>query len=415
MKRIATVVWIGLIWSLAVLAAPFDTGPYTGAPDGTSIVVSWSGDPGYAATIEVSPSSASGWISAATVAPRDPEDDAPVHVSLDGLLPNTQYEVRVVLQTGSEVVASPSAHFRTEPPAGEPISFIVVGDTQWQWEGVNRLEAVGCAIAAEPGIDFVLHVGDLVESPAATYWEHWFDSFSAMLLRAPFLPVLGNHEKNHRSYYAAFELPPGEGRDDERWWALHWGDVVVVGLDTNVRTAADIRAQQAWAALHLSGDEPHKFVMFHHPVWSSDAYHGDGYAYDIIYHPIFVEYGVDIVLNGHAHNYERIVRDGVTYLVLGGGGASPRPLAETRVEGSVRAIENHHFYARIDTSSEGIRVDVPSVAWADDETFKPTPGVLLDWFSLPSRFTDIDYVDAWVGLAGIATLGLWAVLRALIR
>ena len=415
MKRFAMAVLCGLVLGAAVSAAPFDTGPYTGAPDGTSIVVSWSGDPGYVATIEVSLVSEAEWISITGVEPREPEDDAPVHVRLDGLLPNAQYEVRVVLQTGSETVTSPVAHFRTEPPAGEPISFVVLGDTQWQWEGVNRLEAVARAIAAEPGLDFVLHVGDLVESPAATYWEHWFNSFSSMLLRAPFLPVLGNHEKNHRSYYAAFELPPGEGRDNERWWALHWGDVVVVGLDTNVRTAADIRAQQAWAALHLSGDEPHKFVMFHHPIWSSDAYHGDGYAYDIIYHPIFVEHGVDIVLNGHAHNYERIVRDGVTYLVLGGGGASPRPLAETRVDGSARAIENHNFYARIDTSPDGIHVEVPSVAWADDETFVPTPGVCLDRFSLPPRFSDFDFASVRIALAGIATIGLWAVIRGLMR
>jgi hypothetical protein len=65
------------------------------------------------------------------------------------------------------------------------------------------------------------------------------------------------------------------------------------------------------------------------------------------YHPIFIEAGVDMVFNGHAHNYERIEKDGVVYLVLGGGGAVPRGLSPTRVECSVVAVENHNFYARV--------------------------------------------------------------------
>ena len=404
MKRIIWTIVIGIVVGVAALGAPFDHGPYAGAPEGTSIVVSWSGDPQYAARVEVSTTSDPVWITVATVEARDLEADAPVHVGFSNLFPGTTYIYRVVLEDAGEIVTSPIGRFRTEPAPGEPVSFAVVGDTQWQWEGENRLAVIGDAIAAEPNLDFVLHAGDIVESPAATYWDHWFDSFSSMLLTAPFIPVLGNHEKNHRTYYQNFVLPPSAGKEDERWWALHWGDVVVVGLDTNVRKADEIRAQQAWAALHLSGNEPHKFVVFHHPIWSSDAFHGDGYAYDILYHPIFVEHGVDIVLNGHAHNYERIVQDGVTYLILGGGGATPRPLAETRTEGSVVAIEDRNFYARIDTSVDGIRVEVPSVARAGETTFVRTPNTCLDRFSLPPRGLEVDRATTWIGLAGIAAV-----------
>jgi predicted phosphodiesterase len=243
-------------------------------------------------------------------------------------------------------------------------------------------DAVAFDAARSGGFDFVLHAGDLVETPNAAYWEPWFDAFETMFLAAPFVPVLGNHEKNSVSYYKAFAHPPGAGQGDERWWALHWGDVVVVGLDTSVTRADRILEQQAYARAELSGDERWKFVIFHHPIYSSDAYHGSGYGYELIYHPIFVEAGVDIVFNGHAHNYERIENDGIVYLVLGGGGAAPRGLAPTRVSGSVVAIENHNFYARVTAAQGGISVEIVSVAEATDTLFAPTSGELLDSFVL---------------------------------
>jgi len=196
--------------------------------------------------------------------------------------------------------------------------------------------------------------------------------------------------------------------------------VVVVGLDTNVRSVADMKAQQAWADQELSGPEIHKFVIFHHPVFSSDAYHGDGYSYDVIYHPIFVKHGVDIVFNGHAHNYERIVREGVTYLVVGGGGATPRELADTHVEGSVVAITDHNFYAMVDTHPDRIDVRVVSVDRVEGDTATPTPGQILDRFSLRSGVPVASQAAAGpvalngvllAALAVLAVIGLWAISR----
>ncbi|MDD5647025.1 MAG: metallophosphoesterase, partial [Candidatus Bipolaricaulis sp.] len=347
--------------------------------------------------------------------PAPTSDRNGTEVRVTDLEPATSYVYRVIVQSGSETYTSPIGRFRTQPTAGDPVRFAVLADTQQQWEGENRLAAVGDAIATDSDaapFDFVLHAGDLVESPAGTYWDYWFDSFDAMLLAAPFLPVLGNHEKNSRSYYDAFPHPPGAGQNDERWWALHWGDVAVVGLDTSATRADRIIEQQAYAEKELSGPERHKFVIFHHPVFSSDAYHGSGYGYEKIYHPIFVRTGVDVVLNGHAHNYERIARDGITYLVLGGGGAVPRELATERVDGSIVAVEGRNFYARIATTRKGIAVDIVAVARADETSFTLTPGELLDSFVLPCASDESR--TPWAALVVVAALVgilLWILLR----
>ena len=393
MRRTFGVLVILLATAGTVVGASFIHGPYSGAPTASSVTISWLSSEVCPARLEYGPTEnyRGTQVFASQLDIPISEGDKPeiMHIALESLEPNTAYVYHIILITPEGNIESPLGHFVTEPPSGDAVQFAVLADTQWQWEGENRLAAVGHAIATDPmAFDFILHAGDLVETPGSTIWDHWFDSFGTMLLRAPFLPVLGNHEAGNRSYYDNFVLPPGDGKKDKRWWAFHWGDVVIVGLDTDVTKASDYIAQQDWARLHLSGPELHKIVMFHYPVYSSDAYHGSGYSLDVIYHPIFVETGVDMVINGHAHNYERIEVDGITYLVVGGGGAVPRALAEEHVPGSVIAQEGYNFYLRVAATPETMRVVVVSVAQATEETFELTDGDLLDAFVIPTHIAE---------------------------
>jgi len=409
----------------AIAAAPFVHGPYSGAPTESSITISWLSSQPSAARIEyerVDDYATTGSFSnqLGVALPEDGKLDT-LHIALESLSSNTDYVYQVTLETPEGDVSSPLGYFVTEPPVGASVEFAILSDSQWQWEGENRLEPIGEAIAADDfPFDFILHAGDIVETPGSQIWNHWFQSFGDMLLRAPFLPVLGNHESGNRSYYDNFVHPPGDGKKNERWWAFHWGDVVVVGLDTDVTKAADYIAQQDWARLHLSGSEPHKIVVFHYPVYSSDAYHGSGYSLDVIFHPIFVETGVDLVINGHAHNYERLQSDGITYLVVGGGGAVPRGLADVHVPQSVFAVEGYNFYVRVIATPEGIAVETVSVAKAADESFELTDGHLLDAFLLPthppaaSTETRASWLLLLVGLLGAAAAAL-LLLRGLNR
>lgn len=418
-RRTLIAVLLTLLAGCTVYSATFVHGPYSGAPCGDSITISWESDSPISARVEYgfrTEFDAPDSLSEVVLVPVPGEDaDPTTHVTLARLEAGTDYAYRVVLGEGEAEVTSNVGLFCTAPAPGAPISFAVLADTQWQSEGTNRLKLVGNAIAADPTpFDFVLHAGDVVESPSSYYWDHWFSSFDEMLLKAPFVPVLGNHEKNHRSYYEAFSLPPGAGKNDEQWWALHWGDVVVVGLDTNVKKATDYTAQQDWARAHLSGPEPHKFVIFHHPVFTSDAYHSTGTFLDRIYHPIFVETGVDIVFNGHSHHYEHIVREGVTYLVVGGGGATPRQTRPEHIEGSDVSAEGHFFYARVTTSSDRIDVETISVAELLPNGAVATTGETLDAFALPEKTVRVVSFTLWAVLTAAigAGVAIWLLLRA---
>jgi hypothetical protein len=293
----------------------------------------------------------------------------------------TWYVYRVVFPDGKK---TPIGTFRTAPEPGEPLSFAVIADTQWQWAEPNRVAMVAEAMALDPwAFHFVLHGGDLVETPIPSHWEFFFRSMAPILRWSPLLPVLGNHERDSLSYYQHFTLPPGGGRLGKRWWTLRWGDVIVVGLDSNAKRPQDYHEQVDWLRQNLSGPEPHKIVIFHHPVFSSDANYGPGSeGLQKLWHPVFVELGVDLVFNGHAHNYERIVRDGITYLVVGGGGANLYPLATPRVPGSQVGVENRHFYVAVRADGDGLHLRVMGVARVQEGKVIPDL-TILDEFRLP--------------------------------
>lgn len=387
MMRVKVIMWI-LFFAVGGWANSFVHGPYTGDPREDAVTVSWTMEPPSVGAVEYAPSAyfaeTGDFSERVRYLPEKSEGRETAHVRLEGLLPATEYVYRVILEGGE---ASPLGTFYTAPPRGRPAAFAVISDTQWRdWTEPNRIELVGDALAADPTpFQFILHAGDIVERPFRKYWDHLFASLGDALLRAPFIPVLGNHERGHISYYEYFDLPPGGGKFGERWWALYWGDIVVVGLDSNVRVPSVYQEQIQWLREHLATDRPHKFVVFHHPAFSSDSHYGPGSpGIQALWHPIFVEYGVDIVFNGHAHNYERIVRDGVTYLVVGGGGAPLYPQREPRIAGSVVGYDDFYFYVRVRTSPEGIAVEAVRVAQLVDGEISPAEGI-LDSFFLPTE------------------------------
>ena len=88
--------------------------------------------------------------------------------------------------------------------------------------------------------------------------------------------------------------------------------------------------QGQWLQQQLAASTAlYNVVYFHHPPFSSGGTHGStaGMQWP------FKQWGADLVLSGHDHNYERLAEGGLTYLV-DGSGAETRPMGST-VAGSV--------------------------------------------------------------------------------
>ncbi|MCR4392301.1 MAG: metallophosphoesterase family protein [Candidatus Acetothermia bacterium] len=343
-------------------------GPWVAAVGPTEAVVSWqAAEPGMG-TVWYAEASAypAGALSVAVEAPT-----ALQHVRLSGLAPGVRYVYRVVLPSGAE---SPVASFTTPPERFQPFTFLVYGDSRTHYD---RHQLVAERMAAEEAA-FVVHVGDLVESPTPLEWEKFFTSGTPLFQATSFYPVLGNHERNHASYYDLFPLPAGGGRAGKQWWSLRWGDVLLVGLDSNLvyLKFTGLREQTDWLREVLAQDARYKFVFLHHPLYSSDLFYRSDENLAKLWAPIFREHGVTAVFAGHCHNYEHVVREGVHYFVTGGGGAPLAPLSPIRVEGSVFAADFVLHYVRVEVGEAGVTVKMIPVA-REQKTETGTELVLL--------------------------------------
>jgi 3',5'-cyclic AMP phosphodiesterase CpdA len=166
----------------------------------------------------------------------------------------------------------------------------------------------------------------------------------------PFHAVLGNHDI--RTANGAPQVAYRPFGMAGRWYSLRRGDVAFFLLDTNVN--ADWGRQLPWLRRALAeSDAPWKVVVGHHPIHSSGFYGSDPAAQRRL-GPLFRRYGVQLYINGHEHNYERTRPiEGTTYLIVGGGGATLRPVRPSAI--SARAVSTFSF-AEVEAAGDTLTI-----------------------------------------------------------
>jgi hypothetical protein len=188
----------------------------------------------------------------------------------------------------------------------------------------RRIRETGRAVArvddAHP-LDGLVLLGDNVypSGDPARLGGTVFGPFAGVLDHVPLFAVLGNHDvkRGHAAGQMAALGMPG------RWWAQDFGgDLLVVGLDSAL---VGDRAQRDWLAATLAGaTQPWRIVAVHHSPYSA-GYQGSHLAARRAFVPLFEQYGVQLVLSGHDHDYQRSVPvGGVTYVVSGGAAGTRR-------------------------------------------------------------------------------------------
>lgn len=173
--------------------------------------------------------------------------------------------------------------------------------------------------------ELVLHGGDIqYDSLPVDTWNGAFDTFEPLTNTAPMHFCIGNHEfETDREAVDYYErLFGGQGEvGAPRWHALSWAGVRFVLLDSESGGLGDPdSAQIAWLQTELAAHD-RIVVAFHRPFFTfSKHWPRTPTARDLV-HPMLVDAGVRLVLNGHTHGYEHFLVDGVHYVVDGGGGA----------------------------------------------------------------------------------------------
>lgn len=175
------------------------------------------------------------------------------------------------------------------------------------------------------------------DKSTGAYYCRWLADITTTGQRCPtglaptnaFFPAMGNHEytdfgSSPDTYLTYFNLP-GKGftntSGNERYYDFVQGPIHFFMIDSDPREPAGTSStsvQARWLKAQLAASTSQwNIVCDHHPPYSSDTTHGSTPS---LQWP-FAAWGADAVISGHAHTYERIMRDGIVYFINGLGGA----------------------------------------------------------------------------------------------
>ncbi|PUA38251.1 metallophosphoesterase [Paenibacillus elgii] len=248
-----------------------------------------------------------------------------------GLEPGTQYIFRVGDGHGNY---SPNGSLQTAAATGERTKFIFLADSQASNEAGFKLwgDILKKAITDHPDTEFVVQGGDLVEDGfKENEWNMWFNAAQGILMQTTVVPVVGNHEvtgtRKTEDYLAHFNHPQN-GIDSLKGsnFSFDYKNAHFVVLNSEY----DFEQQKEWMRKDLAAtDKKWKIVAFHRGPFGSmyDSEHIRN-----TWTPIFDEFQVDLVMNGHDHVYVRTYPmkdkkpvadgEGTTYIV--GGSSGPK-------------------------------------------------------------------------------------------
>lgn len=231
---------------------------------------------------------------------------------LNSLKPGTAYIYRV----GSSASGySRQGELTTSESNPYSFTFINITDTQGEnskdyskWK--NTLDS---ALKKFPEARFLVHTGDMVDNGDSIYqWDLFSQAVKSELMKLPIVPAVGNHEafnKNlsnpdFKNFTDKFNIIGSQntGAPYGTVYSFNYGNVHFSVMNTQYGSNS-LKKQAEWLKADLSKNKkPWKVVVLHRGPY--------GATYDTtdirrLWTPVFDEFGVDLVLQGHDHNYVR--------------------------------------------------------------------------------------------------------------
>ena len=321
---VRTISWVVLLALGSDASAALEREPYIQMQTPTSVIVAWR-------TVEPSDSR----VQFGTTLALDSEatDEAVVSdhfVELSGLTPATRYFYNIGSISGVEAGGTEDYFFKTAPTLGaaEPFSAWILGDSG---SGSSRQIASRDAMLAhlkDSVPDMVLHVGDMAY-PNGTdeqFTDKFFSIYAQTLKNAPVWPAMGNHElptsdspSQTGPYFEAFVLPVsaeigGVKSGTEAYYSFDYANVHFIVIDTADTSMATDGAMAQWVLEDLIATKQDWIIaFFHHPPYTKGSHDSDlagdsdGRLKRAREHfvPLLEAGGVDLVIAGHSHSYER--------------------------------------------------------------------------------------------------------------
>ena len=298
-------------------------GPYLQQPTDSSIIVHWRTSVATDAVVRYG-TSPSALTKIATAGQNI--DHA---VSLTGLNPETTYYYSI--GTSKETLAGDATYyFTTSPTIGSEKSFRIwaIGDSGTASNSAKKVYDAFLALEQQESqtADLWLMLGDNAYGKGTDkeYQAAVFDMYPEILRRTPLFSCIGNHDSNSDGYLKIFNFPTqaeigGVASGSERYYSFDYANVHFVILDSHStdRSVDNLDTTNIdeggvmykWLKEDLQSTmQPWIIALWHHPPYSKGSHDSDTEPAMVemrAFLPLFEQYGVDFVLGGHSHSYER--------------------------------------------------------------------------------------------------------------
>jgi hypothetical protein len=331
LRLIFSLVVIGALFTLAA-AASVTRGPYLQIGTPNSTIVRWRTD--VATDSRVSFGTTQGSLtSVADNATQTTEHE----VLVSGLSSATKYFYSV--GSTSQVFAGNDANhfFVTSPVAGTatPTRIWVLGDSGTANTNAQAVRNAYLNFTGSTYTNLWLMLGDNAYETGtdSEFQAAVFDMYPTVLRQSVLWPTLGNHDTAQSSnppaslpYFAMFTLPTnaqagGMASGTEKYYSFDYGNIHFICLDSMTSDRSSPGPMATWLRADLASSTRQWTIAFwHHPPYSKGSHDSDTesnlFEMRQTFLPILEEAGVDLVLAGHSHAYER------SYLIDGHYGTS---------------------------------------------------------------------------------------------
>jgi len=280
-------------------------------------------------------------------------------VALSNLRPDTKYYYSIG-GNGQTFGIGVEFFFVTAPTSGKPTRIWVLGDAGTQYADQRTVRDAYINFTGARHTDLWLMLGDNAYSSGTDlqYQDAVFRMYPTMLRKSVLWPAIGNHETysadqfGNFAYLDIFSLPTageagGIPSGTERYYSFNYGNIHFVVLDSMTSDRSSDGPMCEWLASDLAENTSEWLIAYwHHPPYTKGTHDSDDpiLDYELIEMrenvlPILEAFGVDLVLCGHSHVYER------SYLLQGHYGFSWEFMPEMIVDGgSGREFESGPYH-----------------------------------------------------------------------
>lgn len=326
-------------------------GPYMQVDTPTSMRVRWTTSTPYGTTLRYGP--APGIFQGSVV------NGVPTlehEALLTGLSPGTRYHYDLGVVMGLPLDGREFS-FRT-PPISSSVgdsSFWLIGDSGTANTFARSVrDGFVAGVSKTPDLWIMLGDNAYPNGDDAAYQRAVFEMYPEQLATIPVLSTRGNHDSDTPVYFDLFDLPDqgqmgGIPSGSEAYYSLRWANIHLICLDSEGTSRAVGDPMYTWLQADLAASDAEWLLAYwHHPPYSAGTHHSDTVLEEVEmrenFLPLLENAGVDLVVAGHSHGYERSFQidahygqsstfDPLSMTVNGGDGREDGDGAYTRSSG----------------------------------------------------------------------------------